>query len=154
VSVTFTATPTPGATALPQEIIVDNAAPGIQDQAGGRTFTGTWCPGGATNEFGSDSLRSCGKGGDTYRWTPTIAASGTYDVYIWVPKSNKGSASVPVTVTYAGGSALRTFNERRTAAGWVLHGRYPFNAGTAGYVQTDDSSGAALADAIRLVPQP
>jgi hypothetical protein len=73
-------------------------------------------PGGATNEFGSTSLRSCGKGGDTYRWTPTVSASGTYDVYIWIPRSTKGAASALVTVTYAGGSTtLRTFNEERTA---------------------------------------
>ena len=40
------------------------------------------------------------------------------------------------------------------AGGWVLHGRYTFDTGSAGYVQTDDSSGAALADAVRFVPVP
>jgi Divergent InlB B-repeat domain len=152
VNATFTATVSQSSTSTASEIVVDNAAAGVQDPAGGRTFSGTWCQSGATNEFGSGSLRSCGKGGDAYRWTPTIAVSGTYDVYIWIPKWNKGSTSVPVTVTYAGGSMLRTFNERRAAGAWVLHGRYPFNAGTTGYVQTDDSSGLALADAVRFVP--
>jgi len=127
---------------------------GVQDLAGGRTFTGAWCPANASNEFGTSSLRSCGKGGDSYRWTPTIAVGGAYEVYIWIPTWNKGSASVPVTVGHAGGTTLRTFNERRAAGGWVLHGRYTFVAGTAGYVQTDDSSGAALADAVRFVPVP
>jgi hypothetical protein len=49
---------------------------------------------------------------------PTVSASGTYDVYIWIPKSTKGAA------------------------------------GTAGDVETNDSSGTALADAIRPVPIP
>jgi hypothetical protein len=36
----------------------------------------------------------------------------------------------------------------------VLHGRYSFTAGTAGYVQTTDASGQAAADAVRFVPAP
>jgi hypothetical protein len=149
VNATFTVTPS--APPPPGEIVVDNAASGVQDAAGGRTFTGAWCPTNASHEFGASSLRSCGKGGDSYRWTPAIAVGGAYDVYIWIPTWNKGAASVPVTVRHADGTALRTFNERRAAGGWVLHGQYTFNAGTAGYVQTDDSSGAALADAVRFV---
>ena len=152
VSATFTASVTSGSTLTASAIVVDNAGAGVQDAAGGRTFTGTWCESNATNEYGPSALRSCGSGGDTYRWTPTIAVSGNYEVYIWIPRWSKGSTSVPVTVTYASGSTLRTFNERRAAGGWVLHGRYPFNAGTTGYVQTSDSSGAALADDVRFVP--
>jgi hypothetical protein len=34
----------------------------------------------------------------------------------------------------------------------VLHGRYTFNAGTAGYVQTSDVYGVAGADAISFIP--
>jgi len=84
-----------------------------------------------------------------------MAAGGSYGVYIWIPTWNKGSASVPVTVRYKGGSTtLRTLNEKRAAGGWVPHGRYMFDAGTAGYVETDDSRGAALADAVRFVPVP
>jgi hypothetical protein len=152
VNATFAASAPPSAPPVPGEIIVDNAPSGVQDTAGGRTFTGTWCAAGVSNEFGSSSLRSCGKRGDTYRWTPTIPMDGTYDVYVWIPTWGKGSTGVPVTVSYAGGAALRKLNERRAAGGWVLHGRYPFAAGTAGYVQTDDSNGAALADAVRFVP--
>ena len=135
------------------DIVLDNAAPGVQDLSGGRTFTGTWCLSKATNHFGSNSLRSCGTvGGDTYRWTPMIAVAGTYDVYVWIPKYNGHSTSVPILVAHANGTTTRTFNEWKAPGSWVLHGRYTFNAGTAGYVQTSDSNGAALADAIRLVP--
>ena len=150
VNATFTAAAKPP----PGEIVVDNAASGVQDAAGGRTFTGTWCPANAASEFGTGALRSCGKRGDSYRWTPAIAVGGAYEVYIWIPTWNKGSASVPVTVRHAGGTTLRTFNERRATGGWILHGRYTFDAGTGGYVETDDSTGAALADAVRFVPVP
>jgi hypothetical protein len=144
----FTVTAT-GATG---DIVIDNAAPGVQDPAGGRTFTGAWCLSNATEQFGSDALRSCGTDGDTYRWTPTLAASGTYDVYLWMPKYNSRATSIPVLVAHANGTTSRTFSERKMPGGWVLHGRYTFNAGTAGYVQTGVDRGASLADAVRFVP--
>jgi hypothetical protein len=135
------------------DIVLDNAAPGVQDLAGGRTFTGKWCLSKATNQFGSNSLRSCGTaGGDTYRWTPMIAVAGTYDVYVWIPKYNGRSTSVPILVAHATGTTTRTFSEWKASGSWVLHGRYTFNAGTAGYVQTSNDNGDALADAIRFVP--
>jgi len=140
------------ATVVGSDIVIDNAAPGVQDAAGGRTFTGSWCLSSATNQFGSDSLRSCGSGGSTYRWTPTIPATGTYDVYVWIPKYNTHSSKVPILVAHAAGTTSRTFSEQKAPGGWVLHGRYSFNAGTAGYVQASDANGTALADAVRLVP--
>jgi len=134
------------------DIVIDNAAPGTQDPAGGRTFTGTWCLSSATNQFGPSSLRSCGTAGDTYRWTPTISVTGAYDVYVWIPRYNAHSSNVPILVTHAAGTTTRTFNERKAPGSWVLHGRYTFNAGTAGYVQTSGANGTALADAVRFVP--
>jgi hypothetical protein len=134
------------------DIVIDNAAPGAQDLAGGRTFTGTWCLSNATNQFGPNSLRSCGTAGDTYRWTPTIAVTGTYDVYVWIPRYNPQATSVPILVAYASGTTTRLFNERKAPGSWVLHGRYTFNAGTAGYVQTSGQNGTALADAVLFRP--
>jgi len=134
------------------DIVIDNGAPGAQDPSGGRTFTGTWCLSNATNQFGPNSLRSCGTAGDTYRWTPTIAVTGTYDVYVWIPRYNTHSTKVPILVAHASGTTTRLFNERKAPGSWVLHGRYTFNAGTAGYVQTSGQDGTALADAVRFVP--
>ena len=57
------------------EFILDNAALGVQDTAGGRTFTGKWCTSIATNKFGANSFYSCGSGSDTYRWTPKITVA-------------------------------------------------------------------------------
>jgi len=134
------------------EIVIDNANAGVQDSAGGRTFTGRWCQSNATGQFGPDSLVSCGNRRDTYRWTPRIQAAGDYDVYVWWAASPSRSTSVPITVVYAGGSNTRVFNERAGGGQWVLHGRYTFNAGTSGYVETSDANGSAGADAVRLAP--
>jgi hypothetical protein len=136
------------------EIIIDNADAGVQDSAGGRTFTGRWCQSKATGQFGPNSLESCGNRRDTYRWTPRIQAGGDYDVYVWWTGSPNRSTSVPITVVYAGGTNTRLFNERTGGGQWVLHGRYTFNAGTTGYVETSDANGSAGADAVRLVPAP
>jgi hypothetical protein len=134
------------------EIIIDNANAGVQDSAGGRTFTGRWCQSTATGQFGPSSLVSCGNRRDTYRWTPRIQVAGDYDVYVWWAVSTNRSTSVPITVVYAGGTNTRMFNERSGGGQWVLHGRYTFNAGTTGYVETSDATGSAGADAVRLVP--
>jgi hypothetical protein len=135
------------------EIVIDNAGPGVQDPIGGRTFTGTWCLSSATAPYGATSLRSCGRKLDTYRWTPTLPAAGTYDVYVWLPK-DRHAGSVPIQVKYAGGAMTLIFDERQGTGAWVYHGRYPFNAGTTGYVQMSDSKGLAIADAVRFVPVP
>lgn len=136
------------------EIIVDNAPAGVQDAPGGRTFTGSWCKSGAAGPYGVDSLYACGGSADTYRWTPTIPAARSYDVFVrWTANSTRATA-VPFTVNHVGGQTTRTFNEQTSGSQWVLHGRYSFNAGTAGYVQTSDSGGPCNADAVRFVPVP
>jgi hypothetical protein len=131
--------------APPGEIIIDNGTPGA-------TFTGTWCVSGVAGAFGANSLFSCGTGVDTYRWTPSIAAAGTYDVYVWWTVGAGRSTTVPITVTHAAGSTTAQFNQRLAGGQWNLHGRYTFNAGTGGFVQTTDANGQASADAVRFVP--
>jgi hypothetical protein len=132
------------------EIVIDNARAGVSDAS--RAFTGTWCVSEATGQLGPDSLYSCQGGAHTYRWRPTIPATGQFDVYVrWTQHVNR-SAAVPIAVTHAGGTTTRTFDERTGGGVWTLHGRYTFNAGTAGFVQVTDSAGQAAADGVRLVP--
>jgi hypothetical protein len=154
ITATFNVSPVAAPPPVPAsaEIIIDNAAPGVQDPAGGRTFTGRWCLAHADRAYGSTSLRSCGRHGDTYRWTPTITAAGAYDVYVWIPTHSVRSSSMPIVVRHANGRTVRWFNGGRATGAWVLHGRYVFEAGTTGYVQTRDAHGQAAADAVRFVP--
>ena len=138
------------------DIVIDNADPGVQDSVGGRTFTGTWCRARARTSYGRSSLFACGRGVDTYRWTPRIPASGVYEVYVWIPASRYLSTSVPFVVAHGTGTTVRTLNQRTGTGRWVLHGQYVFQAGTAGYVETSSGQawaegGTAAADAVRFV---
>jgi hypothetical protein len=135
-------------------IVIDNAEPGIQD--GSRSYTGTWCRAQTPARFGASSLLACGTGIDTYRWTPQIPASGTYEVYVWVAGSRELSRSAPFVVAHAGGTTVRTLDQQNGLGRWVLHGRYAFQAGTEGYVEARSNpaqieAGRAGADAVRFV---
>jgi hypothetical protein len=134
------------------ETLLDNAVLGAKDATGGRTFTGTWCTSGATGFYGSNSLYSCGTGVDTYRWTPTIATAGAYDVYVWWTSHANRSTTVPIGVTHATGTAIKIVNQQIGGGQWVLHGRYNFKAGASGYVEVKDLNGQASADAVKFVP--
>jgi hypothetical protein len=149
-------TPVPPAPPSSDDIIIDNAGPGVQDSVGGRTFTGKWCSAPARTKFGPSALYACGTGIDTYRWTPQIAVSGIYDVYVWVASSPYLSRSVPFVVAHQGGTTTRMIDERRGDGRWVFHGRYFLTAGTESYVettfdQTDGARGTAGADAVRFI---
>jgi hypothetical protein len=124
----------------------------IDNGQAGTSSTGTWCVSSATGFYGTNSLYSCGTGADTYRWTPSMTTAGAYNVYVWWTAHANRSTAVPISVTHAGGTTTKTFNERVGGGQWVLHGQYSFNTGTGGYVQVSGSGGQAAADAVRFVP--
>ena len=134
------------------EIIIDNAAAGVNDAASGRTFTGTWCTASPWNQFGADALTSCGGDFSTYRWIPTLPTSGSWDVYVWWTANPEQSASAVVKVVSADGHITKTFDESTGGGQWVLHGRYSFNAGATGYVEVNNGLGRVSADAVKFVP--
>jgi Tannase-like family of unknown function (DUF6351) len=73
-------------------------------------------------------------------------------VYVWWSSNPNRGAAVPVSVVHANGTTAVSYNEQVGGGQWVLHGRYAFNAGTGGYVQTTGGSGQqAAADAVRFV---
>ena len=134
------------------DVIVDNAAFGIQDIVGGRTFTGQWCRSVGTSPNGVEALYSCGAGADSYRWTPTVPKTGGYNVYAWWSTHPNRSASVPITVQHSEGTVTVNVDQRINGGKWVLLGTYTFAAGKTGFVEMKDSNGLACADAIKLVP--
>lgn len=135
-------------------MIVDNAGVAVQDVAGGRTFTGTWCGSSGTALYGPSSLYTCGAGIDGYRWTPKITAAAAYDVYVrWSTHVNR-SEFVPVSVTSLSETVTKTFNQKVGGGIWTLHGQYNFDAGTTGYAEVSDINGLAVADAVHFVPAP
>jgi hypothetical protein len=134
------------------EIILDNLAAGGSDAT--RTFTGKWCGSIAANKYGSSSLYSCGTGPDTYRWTPNLAKTGNFQVYVWYATNANRSTRVPINVVSTTGAVSKLFDQKTTGGSWILHGTYRFNAGTAGYIEVSDVNGQAGADAVRIVPVP
>ncbi len=134
------------------DTIVDNAALGVQDTVGGRSFTGQWCRSVGTSPNGADSLYSCGAGADSYRWTPNVPKTGGYNVYAWWTTHPNRSASVPIAVAHSEGTATVNVDQRINGGKWVLLGTYTFAVGKTGFVEMKDSNGLALADAIKLVP--
>ena len=139
------------ATAPAQEIILDNAAAGVQDAAGGRTFKGSWCNSIATGAYGTNSLYNCRTAANSYRWTPAIATAGSYDVYIWWTAHVNRSSSVPVTVAFNGGSTTQYFDQKTGGGKWVLHGRYNLAAGKSAFVEVGAADATSSADAVRFV---
>ncbi len=144
--ITVSATPTPAL----GEIVVDNAAADIQDEA--RTFTGQWCKSSGTGYYGADSLYSCGSAEDTYRWSFSVLTTGAYDVYVRWSSHPYRSTTVPITVADDTGPRTETFNQQSNGGQWMLHARYNFTAGVTKYVEISDVNGLANADAVKIVP--
>jgi hypothetical protein len=135
---------------LPVAIPVDNA------DATGVTLVGAWsASSGTPGYYGTDYLLdgNTGQGTKSVRFTPTVPFAGRYEVFVrWTAASNR-SSQVPVTVTYDGGSATTTVNQRINGNLWVSLGVYDFAGGTSGNVLVSNSgaNGYVIADAILLM---
>lgn len=128
----------------PADIIVDNLDANT-------SHTGTWKVSSAPNAYSSNSVYD--NGNDTFRWTPTIATAGTYQVYAWWTYHSNRSNNVPYTISYQGGSATVNVDQQNQSLGgqWNLLGTYTFTAGSSHYVEISSDNGQASADAIKLV---
>ena len=145
---TVSSAPPPGA--KPNEIMVDNLGPGIQDAT--RTITGKWCNSVGTGYYGTTSLYNCGTSKDRYRWSFSTPTTGDYSVYVrWSTAPNRSTA-VPYTVATNTGLVTKDFNQKLNGGQWMLHGTYKFTAGVTKYVELSAAKGIACADAIRIVP--
>ncbi|HVU55616.1 MAG TPA: FAD-dependent oxidoreductase [Puia sp.] len=139
------------------EIIVDN------DDTTRVTVEGTWtrekhdCYGFSrwTDEHKDQGFRQV-------RFNIPVAASGTYTLYIYVPKVLNASPFTTVTVS-AGGKVLETAVptgklqvEGQTSGEWVECGKYPLEAGKDNYVAISNkgADGVIIADAVLLTKNP
>jgi hypothetical protein len=132
------------ATFTSNDLIVDDGQPGT-------TATGTWNVSSVSFPYGLNAMVSAGSG--TYRWTPTIPTAGAYQVYVWWTEADTRSDTVPITVSYAGGTQTVQVNQQQGGGQWHLLGTFPFDAGTSGYVEVSSGNGEACADAVRFLPQ-
>jgi len=125
----------------PSDIVIDNLDAGYTD-AGPNWQTKT----GGT-EYGTNWRRDLTHNDGGYaRWTPTILTAGNYNVSC-MGRSPVGTLATdaPFTVYYDGGNATTLIDQQVEGnPNWSLLGAYRFAAGTAGYVQLDDTTATTL----------
>ncbi|MGH7700045.1 MAG: FAD-dependent oxidoreductase [Gemmatimonadales bacterium] len=139
------------------EVLVDD---GDEDRV---RVSGAWTRTAPEGKFGRTALRHDGDGPGEVRFRPEIARAGAYEVYLYWPRSETLSPSVPVVVRHAGGSDTIIVNMREPDAvhgglqhgivSWVRLGAFAFRPGREAYVAVRAvGNGRVYADAALLVP--
>ena len=132
--------------------IIDNGSPGFAS-------TGTWTASTSSlhgNFYDADWIwNPAGSGANTATWTPTIPATGSYDVYAsWTATASRAS-NATYTVTHAGGSTAVVKSQKSvyTRNRWNLLGTFTFDP-AAGHkiVLSDDVDNVVSIDAIQVTP--
>ncbi|OME87774.1 hypothetical protein BK120_00090 [Paenibacillus sp. FSL A5-0031] len=130
------------------EIVIDNGDPGYSE-------TGTWVNSNVSGYKGTPT-RYSNVGERTVKWTPTITEAGEYEVFIFkIANSTASDKDVDIEIVYEGGTISTEQDWTTGSSGWVSLGKYPFAAGTSGYVMINgELSGTATytrADAVKFV---
>ncbi len=153
VSVTVSTDPEP--TPLPiSEIIIDTNEINT-------SYVGLWKYTSAREYYGTKSLfAKVGGEVDRFRFTPTITASGTYEVYTWNACHSNRANNVPHIIQHAEGVNTVEVDQdcdTGTHGEWFLLGSYPFEVGNNAYLEITNegivSTGRSYigADAARFV---
>lgn len=126
----------------------------VEDGQAGYSEAGAWA--GSTNVKGwrGSGTRYASASSATARWTPDLAAAGTYDVYAWVVPRDATSAVMRYTVVSAEGTEPVVVDSSTPTARWVRLGNFDFAAGGAGYVELGKEfgvTGLMRADAVKFV---
>lgn len=140
------------------EILVDN------DDATGVVTTGTWvslkkAPGAYGPSLLADTVTHNSQK-TSVKFTPAVVKAGTYKVYIYCPRTPKGTSKM--TVTVFDGKAKKDVVispnevkvEGQTSGEWIPLGTYSLPVGKAAYamVTNEGVDGIVVADAMLFVP--
>jgi len=135
---------------LTTALIIDNA------DASGVVIAGNWSAStSAPGYYGINYLQDGNAGGGlSVTFTPTIVASGYYDVYAWWTAGGNRATDVPIDVNNAQGTTTMAVNQQSNGSMWFYLGRFQFNAGANGNViiRDDGANGYVVADAVQFVP--
>jgi hypothetical protein len=97
-----------------------------------------------------------GKGAKWVSYTPTLPASGTYQVYAWWVASSPAyrDAHVPIDIVYPGGTNRVYVNQQANGSAWNLLLTTNFNAGTQGTVtiRNNGTTNYVVANAVQFLP--
>ncbi|UKS24125.1 cohesin domain-containing protein [Paenibacillus sp. HWE-109] len=131
-----------------KEIVIDNGDAGYSE-------TGTWSSS-SVKGYNGTNTRYSNVGVRTAQWTPNIVEAGEYEVFIFkIMNSTAGDKDVDIDVVYDGGTISTEQDWTTGTSGWVSLGKYPFAAGTTGYVimngELSGSTTYSRADAVKFV---
>ena len=143
-----------GADASAAQVVVDNGDPGYSE-------TKQWTEeltDGRQVAFGSQDkeVRRTDVAGASAAWTPSLAAAGSYEVFVW--NSNilqTGHSAARYTVAHDGGATDVVFDQRQAGQQWVSLGVHDFTPGKGmGVSVSGDAAGTGVlrADAVKFVP--
>ncbi len=97
-----------------------------------------------------------GKGTKWVTYTPTLPASGTYQVYAWWVASTPTyrDTHVPIDIVYPGGTNRVYVNQQANGSVWNLLLTTNFNAGTSGSVtiRNNGTTNYVVANAVQFLP--
>jgi hypothetical protein len=96
-----------------------------------------------------------GKGSKSVTFTPTISASGYYDVYTWWVYASNRATNTPMDISSASNFSTVYLNQQIICTNWVkIAASNYFNAGTNGYVtvRNGGTTGYVIANAVRFMP--
>lgn len=147
VRIVKTGTPPP-----PTEIVMDNS------DSSGVTVTGAWTASTSTSGYyGTNYLHdgNTAKGVKSVLFQATTPSAGDYKVYLrWTSGSNR-AASVPVDITWSGGTDAVSVDQRYDGGTWILLGTYTAGANSTMSVRVSNTgtSGYVVADAVRFLKE-
>lgn len=96
-----------------------------------------------------------GKGSKWVRFSPTLAANGYYDVYIWWVYASNRTTNAPVTIISASATNTVHINQQINCTNWVkIASSNYFNVGNGGSVTLSNlnTTGYVIANAVRWMP--
>ncbi len=130
-------------------IIIDNADGGFA------VLRGSWLTGSFGVPWGTDyRWTSAVSGGATaeVEWRPDLPRADSYEVCVWYVAGGNRAGDTPFIIEHALGSDTVRVNQQIQGSRWVLLGRFPFHAGTAGRVRMTNAAigSVVVADAVRF----
>lgn len=136
-----------------QEVILDNTSPtGVTILPAGSWGSSTAVAG----YYGTNYIHDGNTGGGkSVRFTPTLPATGNYEVFAWWTSggSSGGRAdNTPIDIITSGTPEYLTLDQTAPGSPWQSLGVYHFNAGTSGSVLIGNTgaNGYVIVDAIKF----
>ncbi len=134
-------------------VVIDNDEPGT-------SFTGQWSEAvSASEHHGLNSLFARGTDPASYRFTPTLASAGNYEVFVWNSCFSPREQEVPHTIAHSDGFTTVLVDQNCTTGShgeFLSLGVYAFPAGARGFVEISNDGTATFgnvgADAALFVP--